>query len=133
MTRCRPTSATRSAPLASHSTRPREASWSRASASTSARCAFMPTSERRSPRRARAYSVGQDIVFGAGQYAPATPAGRHLFVHELTQVVQQDGTSSLAGAVLQRWGINGVWSPDHKKEIDDACKSGDPEAVMAIG
>jgi hypothetical protein len=38
---------------------------------------------------ARAYTVGQDIVFGAGQYAPATLAGRQLLAHELAHVVQQ--------------------------------------------
>lgn len=43
---------------------------------------------------ARAYTVGHDIVFGAGQYAPATEAGRRLIAHELTHVLQQRGLSS---------------------------------------
>jgi hypothetical protein len=38
---------------------------------------------------AQAYTVGQDIVFGEGQYAPRTSAGRRLLAHELTHVVQQ--------------------------------------------
>ena len=38
---------------------------------------------------ARAYTVGPDIVFGAGQYAPSTPIGRHVLAHELAHVVQQ--------------------------------------------
>ncbi|MER5523394.1 DUF4157 domain-containing protein [Streptomyces sp. NPDC002677] len=38
---------------------------------------------------ARAYTVGADIVFGAGQYAPSTPVGRYLLAHELAHVVQQ--------------------------------------------
>jgi hypothetical protein len=38
---------------------------------------------------ASAYTVGEAIVFGAGQYAPATPSGRRLLAHELTHVVQQ--------------------------------------------
>ncbi|HEV7821301.1 MAG TPA: DUF4157 domain-containing protein, partial [Burkholderiales bacterium] len=37
---------------------------------------------------ANAYTVGHDIVFGAGQYAPQTNHGRHLLAHELTHVVQ---------------------------------------------
>jgi hypothetical protein len=37
---------------------------------------------------ARAYTVGDHIVFGRGQYAPATPAGRALLAHELAHVVQ---------------------------------------------
>jgi hypothetical protein len=37
---------------------------------------------------ALAYTVGRDIVFGAGQYQPATPSGRRLLAHELAHVVQ---------------------------------------------
>ncbi|HKP14008.1 MAG TPA: DUF4157 domain-containing protein, partial [Blastocatellia bacterium] len=40
---------------------------------------------------ARAYTVGHDIVFGAGRFAPGTQAGRRLLAHELTHVVQQSG------------------------------------------
>ena len=38
---------------------------------------------------ARAYTVGHELVFGAGQYAPGTPSGRRLMAHELAHVVQQ--------------------------------------------
>ncbi|MFB9926960.1 DUF4157 domain-containing protein [Amycolatopsis halotolerans] len=38
---------------------------------------------------ARAYTVGQDIVFGAGRYAPNTTAGMRLLAHELTHTLQQ--------------------------------------------
>jgi len=38
---------------------------------------------------ALAYTVGRDVVFGAGQYAPGTGEGRRLLAHELTHVVQQ--------------------------------------------
>jgi hypothetical protein len=41
---------------------------------------------------ANAYTVGHNIVFGAGQYAPDTNAGRRLIVHELTHVVQGAGS-----------------------------------------
>ena len=40
---------------------------------------------------AKAYTLGQDVVFGAGQYAPGTSEGRRLMAHELTHVVQQNG------------------------------------------
>lgn len=40
--------------------------------------------------RARAYTVGRDIVFGSGEYAPATMKGKRLLAHELTHVVQQE-------------------------------------------
>lgn len=38
---------------------------------------------------AHAYTVGRDIVFGSGQYAPETHTGRRMLAHELTHVVQQ--------------------------------------------
>ena len=38
---------------------------------------------------ARAYTVGQNVVFGAGQYVPGSEAGKRLLAHELTHVVQQ--------------------------------------------
>jgi outer membrane protein OmpA-like peptidoglycan-associated protein len=38
---------------------------------------------------ARAYTVGDDIAFGSGQYAPQSSAGRQLLAHELTHVTQQ--------------------------------------------
>jgi hypothetical protein len=38
---------------------------------------------------AKAYSVGNHIVFKDGQYNPATQAGKALLAHELTHVVQQ--------------------------------------------
>jgi hypothetical protein len=44
---------------------------------------------------ARAYTVGRDVVFGAGQYDPQSREGRHLLAHELTHVAQQ-------GQVLRR-------------------------------
>jgi hypothetical protein len=39
---------------------------------------------------ALAYTLGQDIVFGAGQYTPHTFEGRRLIAHELTHVLQQN-------------------------------------------
>jgi outer membrane protein OmpA-like peptidoglycan-associated protein len=38
---------------------------------------------------AAAYTVGRDIVFGRGQYAPDTTAGKRMLAHELAHVVQQ--------------------------------------------
>jgi hypothetical protein len=36
---------------------------------------------------ARGYAVGRHVVFGAGQFAPGTPAGDRLLAHELAHVV----------------------------------------------
>jgi len=39
--------------------------------------------------KALAYTVGRDVVFGVGQYAPETTMGKRLLAHELAHVVQQ--------------------------------------------
>lgn len=41
--------------------------------------------------QADAYTVGRDIVFGAGQLRSWTPRGRRLLAHELAHTVQQQG------------------------------------------
>jgi len=43
---------------------------------------------------ALAYTVGPNIVFGMGRFAPCTQEGRPLLAHELTHVVQQHGQVS---------------------------------------
>lgn len=57
--------------------------------------------------RARAYTLGSHIAFGAGQYSPETAEGRRLLAHELTHVVQQGqagpaATHRASAAVVQR-------------------------------
>lgn len=42
---------------------------------------------------ARAYTVGDRIVFARGRYEPHTAAGRRLLAHEMTHVVQQRGVA----------------------------------------
>ena len=48
--------------------------------------------------QARAYTVGRDVVFGAGEYRPDSTAGQRLLAHELVHVVQQGGAAKGAGA-----------------------------------
>jgi hypothetical protein len=48
---------------------------------------------------AQAYTVGNDVVFGAGHYDPQSASGRGLLAHELTHVAQQ---SRSTGPNLQR-------------------------------
>jgi hypothetical protein len=60
---------------------------------------------------ALAYTVGSEVVFGAGQYAPQTDAGRRLLAHELTHVAQQGATA----ATLQPFISN---SPDSADELE---------------
>jgi hypothetical protein len=44
---------------------------------------------------AHAYTVGHNVVFGAGRFESWTHEGRRLLAHELTHVVQQAGVTSL--------------------------------------
>jgi hypothetical protein len=48
---------------------------------------------------ALAYTSGNNIVFGSGQYQPGTAAGRQLLAHELTHTIQQ---KAVAAAKIQR-------------------------------
>jgi len=41
--------------------------------------------------RARAFTLGDQIAFASGQYAPRSETGRRLLAHELTHVAQQRG------------------------------------------
>lgn len=49
---------------------------------------------------ARAFTVGNHVVFGAGQYQPDTDRGRHLLAHELTHVLQQRAAGA-GGEMIQ--------------------------------
>ena len=44
---------------------------------------------------ARAYTVGRDVAFGAGEYRPGSTDGRRLLAHELVHTLQQQGERSL--------------------------------------
>jgi hypothetical protein len=78
---------------------------------------------------ALAFTVGRDVVFGAGQYAPESARGRHLLAHELTHVVQQTaGTGDTAQRQLVeqratvprlqgRWQLDRI-SPLHRVDVD---------------
>ena len=51
---------------------------------------------------ARAFTVGRDVFFGAGEYSPNTIQGKKLIAHELTHTVQQGGGGN-GNIRLQRW------------------------------
>ena len=44
--------------------------------------------------QARAFTVGNNIAFGAGKFAPETVEGRRLLAHELVHVVHQRAGSA---------------------------------------
>ena len=65
---------------------------------------------------ANAYAVGQNIVFGAGRFAPGTHEGRRLIAHELTHVLQQsdtqDGSASEKSEQSTRFPIHSRPAPN---------------------
>jgi hypothetical protein len=71
---------------------------------------------------ARAFTVGSDIAFGAGEYQPGTLIGDALIAHELAHVVQQRGAGSEVGAKSD--------SQTDNETLEDAA---DESAVGAIG
>lgn len=44
---------------------------------------------------ARAFTVGNHITFGAGEYRPGSDEGKRLLAHELTHVIQQGAAGAL--------------------------------------
>jgi hypothetical protein len=48
---------------------------------------------------ARAYTVGSNVVFGAGEYAPGVNAGRELIAHELVHTIQQGDVAVATGTL----------------------------------
>jgi len=71
---------------------------------------------------AAAYTVGCDVVFGAGEHQPRTPRGRALLAHELAHVVQQEGVAA------------GPQSPVALGAADDAAEGVADRAVrLAMG
>lgn len=79
---------------------------------------------------AEAYTIGSDIYFGAGMYAPGSPGGDHLIAHELVHVAQQGG----APAAPQLRGIVTDVAEPAELEAErgaDAIVAGQPFAVHA--
>ncbi len=60
---------------------------------------------------AKAFTVGNDVYFGAGAYSPESFEGRKLLAHELTHVVQQGASTAVfkesSPVIIQRKG--GTW------------------------
>ena len=53
--------------------------------------------------QAEAFTVGSDVFFKSGNYAPNDPAGQHLLAHELAHVVQDAGGAARSVAPVRRF------------------------------
>ncbi len=93
---------------------------------------------------ARAYTVGHDVVFGEGQFRPASFEGKKLMAHELTHVVQQGNYPKLIhrlirtpypwrGIITPAIGANIRSSPDlsNPANIIDAIPRGQTVTVIS--
>jgi len=70
---------------------------------------------------ARAFTVGTDVAFAAGEYHPGTLVGDALLAHELAHVVQQGGSVSPAGPL-----------PKSETEYNSLEEDADISAVGAV-
>ncbi len=59
---------------------------------------------------AKAFTVGSDIYFNAGQYHPASAEGKHLLAHELTHTIQQH--AGIGRKIQRQWDPAGTNCPD---------------------
>lgn len=71
---------------------------------------------------ARAFTLGRNIVFDEGEYAPQTPEGRKLLAHELSHVVQQarDGRPVLRRAPALKGRAKHEFGDSDASDIDKA-------------
>jgi Domain of unknown function (DUF4157) len=72
---------------------------------------------------ALAYTVGRDIVFGAGRYQPQTSEGRRLLAHELTHTIQQSSGRGAALGMSMRMSEPGDWSEHEAHRTADVVLS----------
>jgi hypothetical protein len=65
--------------------------------------------------RARAFTVGSHVAFGAGEYNPGTLVGDALLAHELAHVVQQQGGTPAPPSPLDPNPAQTYVPPDHRR------------------
>jgi hypothetical protein len=83
---------------------------------------------------ARAYTIGQEIFFGPGAYAPQSEAGRRLLAHELTHTLQQQGASGGVEGVSERGESSEQEARRMAQEVVAAREPvGAPRAVSRLG
>ena len=64
---------------------------------------------------ARAFTIGNDVVFGSSNYSPETEEGKNLIAHELTHVVQQKGKND----IIRRDEKKGEKKPEDKPKASE--------------
>lgn len=77
---------------------------------------------------AHAYTLGPHIVFGSGDYAPDTEAGRHRLDHELSHFMQQRPGSPMPEGSLR------LGSPDsvHERQAHQMARAASPAEAHSL-
>ncbi|WP_217333117.1 DUF4157 domain-containing protein [Rhodanobacter sp. C05] len=78
--------------------------------------------------QAQAFTVGKDIVFGAGQYQPESSSGKHLLAHELAHVAQPQGGAAKG---ISQHGDASEHEADHAADALMQGKTATPKASAA--
>jgi Domain of unknown function (DUF4157) len=68
---------------------------------------------------ALAYTVGRDVVFGSGQYAPATGVGQSLLAHELAHIIQLQVSSANTAGSLRIAELGTGWENEANEAADN--------------
>ena len=82
---------------------------------------------------ARAFTIGSDIAFGAGEYQPGTLIGDALIAHELAHVAQQGGSSEAVPLHKGDDSISGSLEEDADIAAVQAVVSSRGDALGNIG
>jgi hypothetical protein len=77
---------------------------------------------------ARAFTIGRDVYFGQGAYAPSTPEGMALLAHEMAHVLQQRGATDRASDRPPPIGTD-----DEEGQADAAALTGDASSLRPTG
>jgi hypothetical protein len=84
---------------------------------------------------AHAYTLGSDVAFATGEFAPSAPAGRRLIAHELAHVVQQRGSGD--GAIRRTVAATSVCPANTHNAgatpLDDLRAADEEARRMALG
>ncbi|MCB2179909.1 DUF4157 domain-containing protein [bacterium] len=77
---------------------------------------------------AKAFTIGKDIFFKKGTFAPGSAKGRETLLHELTHVVQQSGAAPAGGKLKL-----GAPNTTHEKEAETLSKKNNQTAASVSG
>jgi hypothetical protein len=82
--------------------------------------------------KAQAYTVGNDMVFGAGRYAPQSTEGRRLLAHELTHVAQNSNTGAGVASDLEIGATNSAEEREADAAADVMVHGGARNSTAAV-